>query len=43
LTGKQLLSDQETMSTEDRASELWAAFEAQPKIMAVMAREYTPY
>lgn len=35
--------DQETMSTEDRANELWAAFEAQPKIMGVMAREYAPY
>ena len=30
------------MSVEERTSELWAAFEAQPKIMEVMAREYTP-
>jgi hypothetical protein len=43
LSGKQLMFDQESMSTEDRANELWAAFEAQPKIMQVMAREYTPY
>lgn len=43
LTGKQVMHDQENMSMEERSSELWAAFEAQPKIMQVMAREYTPY
>jgi hypothetical protein len=42
LPGKQVMFDQENMSTEERQNELWAAFEAQPKIMQVMAREYTP-
>jgi hypothetical protein len=43
LTGKQLMDDHETMSTDERRDEIWAAFEAQPKIMQVMAREYAPY
>lgn len=28
LSGKQLMFDQDNMTTEDRANELWAAFEA---------------
>jgi hypothetical protein len=30
-------------SLADLKDELWAAFEAQPKIMRIMARDYAPY
>ena len=43
LTGKKLMNDHENMSLDERRDELWAAFEAQPKIMQVMARDYAPY
>lgn len=43
MSGKQVMFDQENMTTEERQNELWAAFEAQPKIMEVIAREYAPY
>lgn len=35
--------DQESMSLEDRRDELWKTFEAQPKLMSAMARDYAPY
>lgn len=31
------------MSLEERSEELWSAFEAQPKIMGTMSRDYAPY
>lgn len=42
-SGKKPMFDQENMSVEERSEELWAAFEAQPKVMDVMARDYAPY
>ena len=41
--GKKLMFDQENMSVEERSAELWQAFETQPRIMDIMARDYAPY
>ena len=41
--GKKQMFDQESMSIEERQSELWTAFESQPKIMNYMAHDYAPY
>ena len=38
---KPLYGQDETL--DDLKEELWAAFEAQPKIMKIMARDYAPY
>ena len=43
MSDKKPLYDKKEESLDDLKDELWAAFESQPKIMEIMARDYTPY